>query len=98
MTNKFRLDVNHRDNARMEAFLGMLNEKFKSVPFDWKSWNQSDNIVDAVKLINIDQSLIIKIFFLESYSAADVVAKANALPSDENARWSVNGAVMYLVL
>ena len=97
MANKFRLDINHRDKARMEAFLGMLNEEFECVPFDWKSWNQADIIVDATKLINTDQSLIITILFLESYSAADVLAKANALPSDETARWSVNGAVMYLV-
>ena len=97
MPNKIRLDINHSDSARMETFLEMLHEELKRVTFDWKSLNQSDSIVDAVKLRNIDNSLTITIFFLASYSAAAILAKANALPSEETARWSVNGAVMYLV-
>jgi hypothetical protein len=97
MTNNIRLDVNHNDKGRMEAFLEMLNEKFEPVPFNWRSWKQSDSVVDAVKLTNITRSLTITIFFLETYSAGDVLAKANALPFEDTARWSMNGAVMYLV-
>ncbi len=81
----------------MESFLGQLNEQLEVIPFDWKSWQQSEIIVDAIRLATIGKSLIITILFLESYNDADVVAKANALPSEDTARWSVNGSVMYLV-
>lgn len=97
MPNKIRLDINHGDNARMETFLEMLNEELERVSFDWKSLRQSESIVDAVKLTSIDHSLTITLFFLESYSAGDVLARANGLPFEETARWSMNGAVMYLV-
>lgn len=81
----------------MEAFLGALQEELEQVPFDWRSWEESNNIVDAVKLTNISRSLAITMIFLQAHHDANVVAKANALPTEDTARWSTNGAVMYLV-
>jgi hypothetical protein len=95
--SKIELDVNHNDKTRMEAFLRSLNEQFKPVAFDWKSWAESDKIVDGVKIINTDASLTITIIFLDAYNDANIVARANHLPANNTARWNANGAVMYLV-
>jgi len=97
MTSKTKLDVNHQQKGRMEVFLNALNEEFKPVYFDWKSLTQSKIIVDGVKLRNTDNSLTITIIFADSYHDANAVAIANSFPSNDTARWSANGPVMYLV-
>jgi hypothetical protein len=72
-----------------------LNEEFEQLPFDWKTLEGSERIVDAVKLANIDKTLVITLLFLETYWDADIIAKANSIAKE--ARWGCNGSLMYLV-
>lgn len=97
MATKIQLNVKHNDKTRAEYFIQALNEDFELLPLDWKSWKESERIVDAVKLTNTDKSLTITLLFLEDYYDADIIAKANALPTSDTARWSNNGSLMFLV-
>ena len=49
------------------------------------------------RLTNMDKSFTITLLFLEDYSDAEVIAKANAVPTIDAARWSNNGSLMFLV-
>jgi len=97
MTTKIPLNIKHYDKTRAEYFLQALNENFEFLPLDWKSWKESERIVDAVKLTNADKSLTITLLFIEDYDDADIIAKANTLPTSDIARWSNNGSIMFLV-
>ena len=88
-----QLDINHYDKRRAEVFLHSLNEEFEQVPFDWKSMEESERIIDAVKLTNTGKTLTIILLFLETYWDAEIIAKANAI----SVRWGCNGSLMYLV-
>lgn len=97
MATKIELNVKHNDKTRAEYFIQALNENFELLPLDWKSWKESERIVDAVKLTNTNKSLTITLLFLEDYYDADIIAKANKLPMSDTARWSSNGSLMFLV-
>ncbi len=97
MATKIELNVKHNDKTRAEYFIQALNENFVLLPLDWKSWKESERIVDAVKLTNTNKSFTITLLFLEDYDDANIVAKANKLPMRDTARWSSNGSLMFLV-
>ena len=97
MASKIELNVKHNDKTRAEYFIQALNEDFELLLLDWKSWRESERVVDAVKMTNTDKSLTITLLFLEDYYDADIVAKANKLPMSDTARWSNNGSLMFLV-
>ena len=97
MTTNIQLNVKHQDKTRAEYFLQAMNEHFELLPIDWKSWKESGRIVDAVRLSNTDKSLTITLLFLEEYGDAEIIAKANSLPTIDTARWSNNGSLMFLV-
>lgn len=97
---KITLDrINHNNASRMEFFLNSLQEELTEVPFDWKSLKLSDLITDACKFTSAsnNNSLTITAFFCNSYFEANDIAKANAFPTTEKARWSVNGDLLYIV-
>jgi hypothetical protein len=85
------------DQTRARAFLNKLKENLKPIPFDRRTWKETGRIFDAEKMATPDKSLTVTLIYLNSYEDADVVAKANKLPSKPTARWSVNGPLMYLV-
>ena len=90
-----QLDINHYDKRRAEVFLHSLNEEFEQVPFDWKSMEESERVIDAVKLTNTGKTLTITLLFLGTYWDAEIIAKANSIAKD--VRWGCNGSLMYLV-
>ena len=97
MNNKITLDVDHPNKTRMEYFLNSVNDRLEQVSFDWHGWKQSDKIIAGYKFNNSDSSLVITVLFTSSYGDANEIAKANALPVLPNAKWSVNGDLLYLV-
>ena len=88
------LNINHFQKDRAEVFLDSLNEEFEQVSFDWKSLQESDRIVDAVKLTNKNKTVIITLLFLDTYSDAGLIAKANSIT--DTTRWGCNGSIMYM--
>ncbi|MBO9703294.1 MAG: hypothetical protein J7604_23975 [Sporocytophaga sp.] len=92
---KIKLNINHPDKVRAEAFLNALKEELEMVPFDWKSMKQSTRIIDAVKMTNTNKTLTITIIFTEFYEDADLIARANSIKN--TTRWGYNGSIMYLV-
>jgi hypothetical protein len=92
---KTKIDINHPDKSRAEAFLNSLKEQFEQLPFDWKSLEESNRIIDAVKLSNSKKTLIITLLFLGGYADASIIAKANSIQGA--ARWGCNGSMMYVV-
>jgi len=90
-----QLNTNHSDKKRVEAFLRALNEKLEQLPFDWESLKESNRIVDAIKLTNMNKSLFITVIFVNSYEDANFIAKANFIKNE--IRWGQNGSIMYVV-
>jgi len=97
MKNNITLEVNHPNKKRMEYFLNSVDEKLEQVSFDWRNWKRSSDIVGVFKFKNHDQSLIVTVIFSNSYAEATEIAKANSLPMLPNAKWSINGDLLYLV-
>ncbi|HYF70454.1 MAG TPA: hypothetical protein VD884_20095 [Ohtaekwangia sp.] len=97
MNNNITLNVDHPNRKRMEYFLNSVTEKLEQVSFDWRDWKQADKIISGHKFNNSDSSLTITVLFTSSYDDANEIAKANALPLLPNAKWSVNGDLLYLV-
>jgi hypothetical protein len=97
MKNSITLDVNHPDKKRMEHFLNCVDEKLEQVPFDWHNWKRAEDILAAYQLKNSDHSLTITVIFASSYDDANEIARANSFPVQPNARWSLNGNLLYLV-
>jgi hypothetical protein len=99
MKNKISLSVNHNNALRMTHFLNAVDDELKEVPFDWKAWKLSERITDGCKYTSTSAQypVTISVLFCDSYSDANEIAKANALPYLPQARWSVNGDLLYLV-
>jgi hypothetical protein len=92
---RIELNIRHPDKSRAEAFLGSLKDQFEQIPFDWKSLEESNRIIDAIKLSNTNKTLTITLLFLGRYADASIIAKANSIQIP--ARWSCNGSMMYVV-
>jgi len=92
---KIKLNINHPNKARAEAFLSSINEELETVPFDWKSLKQSTRIVDSVKLTDKAKTITITLIFTDSYGDPDIIVKANEIK--DSIRWGYNGSIMYLV-
>ena len=90
-----QLNTNHSEKNRVEAFLRALNEKLEQLPFNWESLEESSRIDYAVKLSNIDKSLIITVIFVKDYWDANLIAKANFIR--DATHWGQNGSIMYVV-
>ena len=88
------LNIDHFQKDRAEVFLNSLDEEFEQIDFDWQSLKESGRIMDAVKLTNRNKTLIITLFFLNTYSDADLIAKANSIT--DTTRWGCNGSIMYM--
>jgi hypothetical protein len=97
---KISLDhIDHHDTKRMEFFLNRLEDELKEIPFNWKEMKMAEWISGACKFISTtNQTLLtITVYFCDSYAKANEIAKVNLLPTKPNARWSINGTLMYLV-
>jgi hypothetical protein len=97
MNNNITLDVDHPNKTRMEYFLNSVSEKLEHIPFDWRNWKQANLIIAGFKFKNTDQSLTITVIFSPSYHEGNEIAKANSLPVLPNAKWGLNGDLLYLV-
>ncbi len=99
MKNKISLSVNHNNALRMTHFLNAVEDKLKEIPFDWKTWKLAERITDGCKFTSTSSPspLTISVLFCDSYSDANEIGKANALPYLPQAKWSVNGDLLYLV-
>lgn len=97
MKNSIRLDVDHPNKDRMEYFLNEVDEELDQVSFDWQIWKQSSDIVGGFQFKNNARSLTITVIFTDSYAKANEIAKANSLPILPNAKWSVNGDLLYFI-
>jgi hypothetical protein len=97
MKNKITLKVDHHDKKRMEYFLNSVNETLEPIPFNWRDWKLAESISGAFKFKSKDQSLTITVAFTTSYYDANEIAKANSLPLLPQAKWSVNGDLLYFV-
>ncbi|HEY5823552.1 MAG TPA: hypothetical protein VIT44_04260, partial [Cyclobacteriaceae bacterium] len=87
----------HPNRDRMEYFLNCVEEKLEQVPLDWRNWELSNDIIGGFKFENDNQSLTITVIFSNSYAEATEIAKANSLPMLPNAKWSINGDLLYLI-
>ncbi|MDB5255943.1 MAG: hypothetical protein JWM14_638 [Chitinophagaceae bacterium] len=99
MKNKITLSVDHNNAKRMEFFLNGVEDELKEVPFDWSNLKLADRMTAACQFISTASShpITISVFFCDSYSDANEIAKANAFPYQPQAKWSVNGDLLYIV-
>jgi len=99
MKNKISLTIDHNNAKRMEFFLNSVKDELKEIPFDGKSLKLADRLTDARQFISTSavHPTTIRVFFCDSYSDANEIAKANSFPYQPNAKWSVNGDLLYIV-
>lgn len=99
MKNKISLTVDHNNAKRMEFFLNKVKDELKEVSFDWKHLKLADRLADARQFVSTSNQhpATIRVFFCDSYSDANEIAKANSFPYQSNAKWSVNGDLLYIV-
>jgi len=97
MVNKITLDVDHPNKTRFEYFLNSVDERLEKDVFEWHSLKEANKIVAGYRFKNSDQALSITVIFADSYGDANQIAHANSFPTRPDARWSVNGDVLYLV-
>ena len=99
MKNKLSLTVDHNNAKRMEFFLNKVKDELKEVSFDWKHLKRADQLTDALQFVSTSSAhpITIRVFFCDSYSAANEIAKANSFPYQPRAKWSLNGDLLYIV-
>ena len=97
MANNITLDISHPNKGQMEYFLNSIDDKLENVSYDWHALKESDSIVRAYQFRNIEQSLTITVIFATSYADANRIAEANVFPAISQARWGLNGSVLYLI-
>lgn len=96
--NTIKLNTSHYDAKRMEFFLNDVEDELMEIPFDWKSWKQSDCIEEGFRFVTkvAKDKMIITVLFC-SYNDAKVIAEANGLTYLPTAKWSQNGGLTYFV-
>lgn len=99
MKNNIKLSIIHNNADRFEYFLNRVEEELTTAPFAWGTWKNADQIQDACKFVSVDlkDPVTISILFCGSYHGANEVGNANELPFTPNAKWSINGDVLYFV-
>jgi hypothetical protein len=99
MKNKISLQhINHNNAPRMAYFLNEVDEELKEVPYEWKSLKLADRITTALRYVSeATTPVTITVFFCDSYSDGNEIAKENEFPYSPKAKWSLNGDLMYLV-
>ena len=91
--------IQHHDTRRMAYFLNGLDEELIEIPFDWKEMKMADRLSGACKFISTTSatSVTITVYFCQGYAEALKIGKVNLLPNTPNAKWNVNGSLMYLI-
>lgn len=97
MKNNISLDLDHPSKKRTEYFLNAVQEDLVPIPFDWQNWSHADDIVGGFKFTGKDQRVTITVILADSYHDANKIATTNSFPRLPNAKWTVNGDVLYLV-
>jgi len=99
MKNKISLSIHHNNASRAAYFLNEVEDELKEIPFDWKTWKLADRITGGCKFTSASAKhpVTISVLFCDSYWDANEIAKTNALPYSAQAKWSVNGDLLYLV-
>jgi hypothetical protein len=99
MKNKIILTIDHNNAKRMEYFLNGVEDELKEIAFDWRNLKLADRITAACQFISTTSAspITIRVFFCDSYSDANEIAKVNSFPYEPKAKWSVNGDLLYIV-
>jgi hypothetical protein len=92
MKNTIRLDIDHSDKTRVEAFLNRVERNLEQIPFDAQDLNGVDNIVGGFKFKVKDQPTFVIVIFATSYSHANEICAAN---SESKMNWTINGAILF---
>jgi hypothetical protein len=97
MKNTISLDLDHPSKNRTEYFLNAVEAALVPIPLDWRNWSHANDIVGGFKFTGKDQPITITVILADSYHDANKIATTNSFPRLPNAKWTVNGDVLYLV-
>jgi hypothetical protein len=98
MKNDIRLNSKHHNTKRMEFFLNGVQEQLIEVTYDWRSLQLADRIEDGYKFTSLhDHPVTITALLCNSYQDGNEIARVNAFPLLPNAKWSINGDLLYIV-